>query len=62
MSKAKKKLSKAQVRIASEVLANTLKDSLLMDDKKRLRASAKSGAKALLAGLRLISKASRNKQ
>lgn len=61
MSK-KKKLSKEQVRIASEMLADECRGNLFMDDKKRLKTSAKACAKALIAGLRVISKASRSKR
>lgn len=57
MAKRKQKLSKAQVRIASQALAGLMTTYPQLQE----RAKAVEAAKALVAGMRVISQASRSK-
>ena len=62
MSKAKKKLSKAQVRIASETLGKMFATGeVRKTERTSLLASAMEAAEAIVASLKVVSKASRNK-
>lgn len=60
--KRKKKLSKAQVRIASQALAGMFATLHLLERPAELKAATTEAAAALVAGMRVIAQASCSKQ